>query len=338
MPGLTKNKMPKPIIRPFAFNDETIENTYGFSILTVGIDLTRFLKNPVMLSDHYNSNWNVIGKWFDVKKSGSVLSGLPDFDTEDTDTALIAGKVERGYINACSMGIIFDRENLTVIDGKVILTKCELVEVSIVPVPSNANAVRLMHSDGKVMDEKEIQELSLSVIPGIKNPELNLNIHNMKKIVLSIATLMALGFEDQPTDGLDVSAVDAKVLGLAKQVQNLTTENDSLKLAAKTAKEAQETEAKSRISTKVDLAITKGQIKADQKEEMVNLGITSEKALDTVIGSIPQKQNFNAGLVVPLGNASIEVKTMDEFEKLSHEQKLSFKESSPEAYKKLFNQ
>jgi phage head maturation protease len=146
--------MPKPIIRPFAFNDETIENTYGFSIVTSGIDLTRFLKNPVMLSDHYNSNWNVIGKWFDVKKEASVLSGLPDFDTEDTDTAVIAGKVERGYINACSMGIIFDRENLTVVAGKVILTKCELVEVSIVPVPSNANAVRLMHADGKLMEEK----------------------------------------------------------------------------------------------------------------------------------------------------------------------------------------
>ncbi|BFM42683.1 hypothetical protein CFS9_13240 [Flavobacterium sp. CFS9] len=330
--------MPKPVIKPFVFNDETIENTYGFSILTAGIDLKRFTKNPVMLSDHWNSNWNVIGKWFDVKKDKGLLHGMPDFDTDDSDTALIAGKVERGYINACSMGIIFDHENLKIIDDKVVLTKCELVEVSIVPVPSNANAVRLMHSDGKVMDEKEIQELSLSVIPGIKNPELNLNQDNMKKIVLSIATLMALGFDDQPADGLDASTVESKVLGLAKQVQKLTTENDSLKLAAKTAKEKQEAEAKLRISTKVDLAITKGQFKADQKEEMVNLGIASESALDTVIGSIPTKQNFSAGINVQTGNGGTEIKTMDEFEKLGHEQKLSFKEQNPEAYKKLFNQ
>lgn len=327
--------MPKPIIRPFAFNDETIENTYGFSILTAGIDLTRFLKNPVMLSDHYNSNWNVIGKWFDVKKSGSILSGLPDFDTEDNDTALIAGKVERGYINACSMGIIFDRENLTVIDGKVILTKCELVEVSIVPVPSNANAVRLMHADGKIMDEKEIQELSLSVIPGIKNPELNLNIDNMKKIVLSIATLMALGYKDQPTDGLDVSDVETKVLGLSNQVNTLTTENDSLKLTAKTAKEAQEKETKTRVETKVDLAITKGQILADEKEEMVNLGITSEKALDKVIGSIPEKKNFSAGVKTPTGSGAVDVKTMEDFQKLSLDGQLAFKNDNPEEYKKI---
>ena len=327
--------MSKPILRPFAFNDETMENTYGFSILTSGIDLTRFIKNPVMLSDHYNSNWNVIGKWSDVKKNGAVLTGLPDFDTEDTDAASIAGKVERGYINACSMGIIFEREDFTLVGDKVVLTKCELVEVSIVPVPSNANAVRLMHADGKVMDEKEIQELSLSVIPNIKNPELNLNIDNMKKIILSVATLMALGFKDQPTDGHELSDVEAKVLGLSNQVKSLTTENDSLKLAAKTAKEANEAATKTRIETKVDLAISKGQIKADQKEEMVNLGVTSEKALDTVLGSIPEKKNFSAGINVASGTGAVEVKNMEEFQKLSLDEQLSFKTDNPEEYKKI---
>ena len=199
-----------PVIKPFIFNDETIENTYGFSILTEGIGLTRFSKNPIMLSDHWNSNSNVIGKWQDVKKEGGLLTAIPDFDTDDEDAAKIAGKVERDYIKACSMGIIFDREDLAVIGSKVILTKCELIEVSIVPVPSNANSVRLMHADGKPMEEKEIQELSLSVIPGIKNPELNLNIDNMKKIILSMGALMALGFKDQPTEGLDASVVEAK--------------------------------------------------------------------------------------------------------------------------------
>lgn len=327
--------MPKPVINPFVFNDEAVENTYGFSILTEGIDLARFTKNPVMLSDHWNSNSNVIGKWFDVKKEGSLLTGIPDFDTEDKDTAVIAGKVERGYIKACSMGIIFDRENLTVIAGKVILTKCELVEVSIVPVPSNANAVRLMHADGKPMEEQEIQELSLSVIPGIKNPELNLNIDNMKKIILSVATLMALGFKEQPTDGLDVADVEAKVLGLSNKVQTLTTENDALKLAAKNAKEAQEAATKLAVEKKVKLAITEGKFGADKEAEMVALGLSSESALDTVIASIPAKQNFGAGVKTPNGNGAPEVKNMEDFQKLSLEQQLSFKNDNPEEYKKI---
>lgn len=327
--------MPKP--RPFVFNDETIENTYGFSILTEGIDLTRFEKNPVMLSDHYNSNWSVIGKWNEVKKEGAILTAEPEFDTEDDDTKVIAGKVERGFIKACSMGIIFDRENLTVLAGKVILTKCELVEVSIVPVPSNANSVRLMHADGKPMEEKEIQELSLSVIPSIKNPELNLNIDNMKKIILSVATLMALGFKDQPTDGLDVSEVETKVQELSGKLTKAEEKNAALELAAKNAKEAQEAATKLAVENKVKLAITQGKFGADKEAEMVALGLASETALDTVIGSIPEKQNFSGKVNTPSGTGQGVVKTMDDFEKLSHEQKLSFKENNPEDYKKLFN-
>lgn len=330
--------MPKPSpLKPFIFNDENQENSYGFSILTEGIDLTRFMKNPVMLSDHWNSNWNVIGKWNDVKKEGAILTGLPEFDTEDKDAAAIGGKVERGFINACSMGIVFDRENLSVIGGKVFLTKCELVEVSVVPVPSNANSVRLMHEDGKVMDEKEIQELSLSVIPSIKNPELNLKIDNMKKIILSLGALMALGFKDQPEGGLDASEVEAKILSLSAELTKVKGEKEALELAAKNAKEKAEAEAKTRIEQKVALAITNGQFKADQKDEMVNLGLTSETALDTVIGSIPVKQNFSSKVTSTENTNTSEVKTMDDFQKLSLEAQLAFKNDNPEEYKKLFN-
>ena len=330
--------MPKPSpLKAFIFNDENQENSYGFSILTEGIDLTRFMKNPVMLSDHWNSNWNVIGKWNDVKKEGAILTGLPEFDTEDKDAAAIGGKVERGFINACSMGIVFDRENLSVIGGKVFLTKCELVEVSIVPVPSNANSVRLFYEDGKVMDEKEIQELSLSIIPSIKNPELNLKIDNMKKIILSVAALMALGFKDQPTEGLDATEVESKILSLSADLTKVKGEKADLELAAKNAKEAQEAATKLAIEKKVKLAITEGKFGADKEAEMVALGLASESALDTVIGSISPKQNFSAGVTTPNGAGGTEVKSMDDFEKLSHEAKLAFKNEHPEDYKKLFN-
>lgn len=325
--------MPKP--KPFVFNDETMQNSYGFSIVTEGIDLTRFAKNPVMLSDHYNSNWNVMGKWNDFTKEGSVLSGFPEFDMEDQYAAELAGKVERGFINACSMGIIFDRVNLILVEGKLVLTKCELVEVSIVPVPSNANSVRLFNIDGKPMEEKELQELTLSVIPSIINPELNLNIDNMKKIILSVATLMALGFKDQPTDGLDVSEVEAKVLDLSSKLSISETENQSLKLAAKNAKEAQEAALKLAIEKKVKLAITEGKFGADKEAEMVALGLASETALDTVIGSIPVKKNFSAGISTPSGTNAIEVKTMEDFQKLSFEAQLAFKNDNPEEYKKI---
>lgn len=327
--------MPKPVIKPFVFNDETVANTYGFFILTAGIDMTRFEKNPVMLSDHWNNNFYVLGKWSEWKKEGAVLTGMPIFDTEDEDAAKVAGKVERGFLSGCSMGIIVDRENLTYIDGKIFLTKCELAEVSIVPVPSNANAVRLMHSDGKVMDEEEIKTLCLSIVPGADDPKLNLNIDNMKKIFLSVGALMALGFNDQPTDGLDVAVVEAKIVDLNGKVSKLEQENAALKLAAKTAKEAKEAEAKTRVETKVTLGITEGKITAAQKEEMVNLGLASESALETVLASIPAKKNLGAGVVSPTGTGAVEAKTMEDFQKLSLDDQLAFKNDNPEEYKKI---
>lgn len=328
--------MPEPVIKPFVFNDETIANTYGFYILTEGIDLTRFSKNPVMLSDHWNSNKHVLGKWSDWRKEGTTLSGLPIFDTEDEDAAKIARKVEKGFLSGCSMGIIVDRENLTYIDGKIFLTKCELAEVSIVPVPSNANAVRLMHEDGKVMDEKEIKTLCLSIVPGAEKTEFNLINQKMKKVLLSVATLMALGFKDQPADGLEVSEVEGKIAELSGQVVKLTAKNQELELAAQTTKEAQEAAIKLSVEKKVKLAIAAGKFGADKEAEMVTLGLASESALDTVIGSIPAKRNFGADVNPETGKAT-EVKTMDDFEKLSEEAKLSFKNDNPEEYKKIFS-
>lgn len=326
--------MSKPVIKPFVFNDETIANTYGFYILTAGIDLKRFEKNPVMLSDHFNNNNYVLGKWTDWKADGTLLTGLPDFDVEDDNAAKIKGKVERGYLSGCSMGIIVDRENLTYIDGKIFLTKCELAEVSIVPVPSNANAVRLMHADGKLMDEDEIKTLCLSVIPEDENPKLNLNIDNMKKIILSIPVLMALGIDNQAPEGVDAQVIEAKVLELSSKVTTLEKKNEALELAAKTAKEAQEAATKLAVEKKVKLAIAEGKFGADKEAEMVTLGLASETALDTVIGSIPAKKNLGAGIKTESG-VDAGVKTMDEFQKLSVAEQLAFKNDNPNEYQKL---
>jgi hypothetical protein len=69
----------------------------------------------------------------------------------------------------------------------------------------------------------------------------------------------------------------------------------------------------------------------------VQLGISSPEVLETTLDSIPAKQNFSADLKVPAGNGGVEVKTMEDFQKLGLEAQLSFKNDSPEAYKKLFS-
>jgi hypothetical protein len=328
--------MAKPVVKRFVLNDETVANTYGFYISTSGIDLSRFEKNPVMLSSHWNDNAAVLGKWIDLQKTGSTLSGLPDFDLEDEAVKPIAGKVMRGYINGCSMGILFNREDMLMLDGKIFLTKCQLAEVSIVPVPSNANAVRLMYENGTELKEEEIKSLCLSIAPKAKEFEIKPNT-NMKKIILSVAALMALSYKDQPADGIEVADVESKILELSGQLSQLKSENASLKLAAQQAKEAQEAALKQNATTDVEQAIAEGKITADKKEAFVQLGITNPEVLKATLSAIPAKQNFGAGIHPQSGTGVVEVKTKEDFLKLGLAAQLAFKNENAEAYKKLFS-
>lgn len=325
--------MPKPKV--FILNDDAVQNSYGFYIMTSGGKLDRFKSNPVMLSDHINKNENVIGNWLNLEVINGLIQAQPNFDVARPIGLEISGQVERDFIKGASMGILPNWDSMERVGDKLILKEWELVEASIVPVPSNRNSIAIYSVDGKLLEESEIQTLCLSV-QNADTPNLNQKKENMKKILLSVATLMALGFDDQPTDGLNVVDVEAKVLGLSSQVTKLTTENNGLKLAAQTAKEAQEAAIKLAVTQKVDLAITQGKIPADKKDAFVQLGISSQEVLETTLDSIPAKQNFSAGVTVPAGSVGVEVKTMDEFEKLSFEQKAAFKLSNPEGYTKLF--
>ncbi|MDN3671686.1 HK97 family phage prohead protease [Flavobacterium branchiarum] len=328
--------MPRP--EYFVFNDENVKNSYGFYINTLGIKMDRFNDNPVMLNNHINSNENVIGNWSDALKEGGLLKLKPHFDEETNLGKDIAGKVDRGILKGCSMGIIPNWDSVQKVGDRLIMMECELAEGSIVPVPSNKGATAIYSIDGELLKEEDVKSLCLSVTEKLDGIPENLNTKlDMNKIILSVAALMALGYKDQPKDGLDVADVEAKLLGLSNQVTSLTNENNGLKLAAETAKEAQDAAIKLAATQKVDLAITQGKIPADKKEAFVQLGISSPEVLQTTLDSIPAKQNFGAGVTVPGGNGAAVVATMDEFEKLSHTEKLSFKETNPEAYKKLFN-
>jgi hypothetical protein len=154
----------------------------------------------------------------------------------------------------------------------------------------------------------------------------------MKKIILSVGALMALGIEKQPTDGVDVESVEAKIIELSGKVKTLTEKNTALELAATAAKEAQETARKESITKKVDLGIAQGKFPATKKQEMIDLGLASETALDTVLGSIAAKVNFSADITNP---GTTEVKTMEDFQKLGLAEQLDFKNNNPEEYKKI---
>jgi hypothetical protein len=320
----------------FVFNDENVKNSYGFYINTLGIKMDRFNDNPVMLNNHINSNENVIGNWSDSLKENGLLKLKPHFDEETNLGKDVAGKVDRGYLKGCSMGIIPNWDSVQKVGDRLIMMECELAEGSIIPVPSNKGAIAIYSVDGELMKEEDVKSLCLSVTKKLKDIPENLNSKlDMNKIILSVAALMALGYKDQPKDGLDVDDVETKVLSLSKKVSDLTEKNTGLELAAKTAKEAQEAALLLATTQKVDLAVTQGKIPADKKEAFVKLGITSPEVLESTLLAIPAKNTLGLGVNVPAGDGSAVPATMDDFQKLSPELQLSFKNNNPEEYKKL---
>ena len=318
--------------KPFVFNDQNQANSYGFRILTAGISLKRFNKNPIMLNQHWNSTSNVLGKWENLKVEKDLLLGEPVFDVADEEALKVSGKVDRGFINSCSMGITFKREDLKIIGTELIMEKCELYECSIVAVPSNANSIRLYAENGELLKDDEVKQLCLSLQPvneletPNENQTLEFNTIDMKKITLSLAVLTALSF-DKATPEVDVETVEAAVLKLSNENATLKAKQLALEAAAETAQEKA-------IDEMVNLAITEGRIPATKKDDFVNLAKANFELAKTTIASIPAKVTLS-NQVVP--GATTTVATKADFQKLSLDEQLAFKTNNQEEYKKLFN-
>jgi HK97 family phage prohead protease len=124
----------------FLVSDETV-NSYGFNILTSGIDTVNFLKNPIMLYMHERTE--VIGRWENVKIEDGKLYADAVFDTNSAKGKEVADKVENGFLKAASIGFTYNEDDIV----KGTLQKCLLIEISIVDVGSNPNALKLYNKE-----------------------------------------------------------------------------------------------------------------------------------------------------------------------------------------------
>ena len=88
--------------KSFVLHDDTV-NTYGFRMLTSGANLEEFRRNPVLLLMH-SDHLLPIGRWENIRVEGSRILADPVFDMEDPEAKKIAGKVDRGFLRAASIG------------------------------------------------------------------------------------------------------------------------------------------------------------------------------------------------------------------------------------------
>lgn len=313
----------------FILNNDTSKNSYGFRILTKGINLSRFKQNPVMLDQHYNSNSAVIGRWLDISATETELSAEPEFDTDDENAVKISGKVEKGLIKGCSMGISFNRDDLKMIDGQLTLTKCELLEVSIVAIPSNPKALKLT-CDGKLLTETEAKELCLSITSETEDftPKQQQS-NSMKLSTMTLSVLVDEGIKHDEITGADIDKV---ILSLSTKNKDLTKEL-SLEKEKVNAYATKEKAAKKLAADEmVDLAVKQGKITADKADSFKTLAAENFDLAKSTLDAIPVKNKLSATIIE---HGTEGVKTMEEFQKLSTEQQLSIRDNQPEVYAQI---
>lgn len=176
-------------------------NTYGFVVLTSGIDLSVAEKNCPAFYDH-NYWQGTIGHWEDFKIEGTNLTalfvseGITDFEKE------IIKKIEAGDVKGASGGFddkewSSDVSQMKTGQTKPTLSKSSLFEISVTPLPGNQSAISL---------KKDNEPIRLSaanvknIIPQIKQEP------DMKAIAVK------LGLADTATESEIIKAIDNVLL------------------------------------------------------------------------------------------------------------------------------
>lgn len=139
-------------------------NSFGFRVLTAGIDLSQYRQNPILLWMHIrpvgSSRDQILPLGFisDLQVNGTELSGIPNFDDTDDFALKIYNKIENGTIKMCSPGLHPKEQSEAIelmLPGQTgpTITKSLLIEVSIADIGSNpdALAVELYDAGGRLI-------------------------------------------------------------------------------------------------------------------------------------------------------------------------------------------
>lgn len=186
-------------------------NSYGTRVLTSGIDLEQFKRNPVLLWMHRRA-WDgaamPIGKIDNLRVEDGKLIGTPVFDQNDEFACKIESKWEQGFLRMASAAlepIEVNPDPALALPGqtRATVTRSKLVEVSIVDIGGNDEALQLCGADGRQIklasgeDAPILPLLELSNTNPGKGEEIN---NSNKQTKMTKEQLMLLGLPDGATD------------------------------------------------------------------------------------------------------------------------------------------
>lgn len=302
-------------------------NCYGTRFLTEGIDTTQYQRNPVLLYMHvrgFDGERLPIGRVENLHTDGDRLIGTPVFDMEDEFAAKIARKWDNDFLRMGSAGLepvesSSDAELLLPGQTRATVTKSKLVEISIVDIGGNDDALRLYGANGKVVTLAAGADCDL--VPLLKTEPVaaadpapgedtndNLTTFSMEKIFLAL--------------GLAATATESDALAAITKLQADAGRVATIELA--------------RIEGVVDAAIAAGKTTADKRDKFIGLGKAAgfehlTGVLDELTPVVKPMQLVNPG-----AGSSQSAPVSQAYSEMSESQLADLRANDPEAFVKLF--
>ena len=292
-------------------------NCYGFRVLTAGVNVEQYKRNPVLLYMHERGN--VVGYVNDLKIENDEITGELMFDCASEQSERCQKQFEFGSLRMVSAGleIIETSEDPTMLvpgQTRPTITKSRLFEVSVADVGANDDAIVL---------EKDGKRIMLSKDGTCGLPLITHNNNQSNKDMEQKVIALQLGLPETATE----NEINAKLA----QLKALQQENETLKAEKQTLAEA-------RIAQLVDTAVAEKRLDAQHKEQFVKLGgqIGADELEKTLQAMKPQVKL--SAMLGHQGSApeSGSEKTYTKLSEVPADELVKLRADNVEEYKKLY--
>ena len=283
-------------------------NSYGTRVLTDGLDIDQYQRNPVLLYMHQRGA--VVGQVKDIKKEKGEVTGVLVFDEATELSKQLKKQYEEGSMRMVSVGIDIlelseDPKLLELGQTSPTVTKSKLYEVSCVDIGANDDAITLSR-DGSI----------LTLGKDGKNP-LPLLTNKPKETRMELKQLaLLLGLPETATEKQIQEKIQS-LLSLAKELDVLKKEKEELTLSA--------------IISSVEEAVKDRRLSADKKAQFIELG--------KKIGMAELKNVLQAMNPVVKPSQILSHVSEGQYKKLSDvpsEQLEAMRENDPSQYRRLY--
>lgn len=314
--------------KTFVLHDETV-NTHGFRMLTSGVNLEEFRKNPVMLLNH--DDWSLpIGRWENIRIEGGRILADAVFDTEDPRAAEVARKVDGDFIRMASIGAwapeakTDDRDFWLPGQTLPTVTRWTVREASIVTIGANHNAIAFYdRKSEKAIDMRDAGNL-------IKLMDIN---HQNKTNMSKLTELLKL------QDSASEDSIVASVTEIIRNHDRIVAENKTLKDAVDKHNKEKADARRAEAVALTDAAIRDGRLNASVRENTLSLFDKDFDAAKAMLAAIPKRASVAAqintsGDTIQLGD--LKDKSWDELDRAN--KLLALKDAAPEIYAAKFKE